>query len=62
MELEEATLPEEKVIAQKGNRLFLQACQKLPKEKYIPELGCKDLRPLANANSSVLYEKLNIPV
>lgn len=62
MELEEPTLPEEKVIAQKGNSLSLPACQKLPKEKSIPELGCTDLRTLANANSSVLYKKLNISV
>lgn len=62
MELEEATLPEEKVIAQKGNRLSLQACQELSKEKSIPELGCTDLTPLANTNSSVLYKKLNIPI
>lgn len=53
---------EEKVIAQKGNRVSLQACQKLPKEKSIPELGCTALTPLANANSSVLYKKLNISV
>lgn len=58
MELKDATLPEEKVIVQKGKRLSLQACQELPKEKSIPELGCTDLTPSANMNRSVFYKNI----